>query len=138
MPINARQKGKRGEREVGNWLNELFARLAPEYEQPVFRRNLMQYADGGYDLENDLGLAIEVKRQEKLHVMQWWKQAVTQSIERGGEPVLLWRQNGERKWHVMICCEVTWNRVSSMPIPVEITQDAFETLLIHRYMKGAK
>ena len=133
--INSRNKGKRGEREVCVWLNGLFEAFAPEIEQPVFRRNLMQYADGGYDIENDLGLAIEVKRHETLQVNRWWGQCVEQASATGKEPVLLWRTNRERKWHVMIRCGVAWNGVKGLAIPIEISQESFEALLIQRFKK---
>jgi hypothetical protein len=81
MGINVRTKGAEGEREVAKMLNAIVATVRKELDLPqyatmdeLFQRNQNQSAVGGADLSNNLGLEIEVKRQEALSVNSWWKQ----------------------------------------------------------------
>lgn len=135
--MNAREKGKRGERQVASWLNDFFAENLPHIQQPVFKRNLQQSMEGGHDLLNDLGLAVEVKRQETLHVEQWWKQCIDQANRLQGSPVLIWRRNGERKWNVKLRLgSARWRGVEiGKNIDVVISQDEFEQFLV-QYFSG--
>ena len=87
----SRQKGQRGEREICKILSE---KLGGEY-----KRNLMQTADGGYDVLGLDGWAIEVKFQEKLSIEKWWKQTVEQANDK--KPVLFFRKSRE-EWRVVI------------------------------------
>lgn len=106
---SAQNKGKQGERDVVNMLKaELFAIIATgDYDaqtcnmlRTVAQRNQNQSAVGGGDI-NLFGLSIEVKRQETLNVETWWKQCVLSAIRNGDKPVLIYRQNGKRSWHVV-------------------------------------
>ena len=106
---SAQNKGKNGEREVVNLLKEellaliMSGRYEPDVCQmlrDVAQRNQNQSAVGGGDI-NLFGLSIEVKRQETLNVEAWWKQCVTSAIRNGDKPVLIYRQNGTRSWHVV-------------------------------------
>lgn len=87
----ARNKGQRGERE----LCEL---LMHHLELDEVTRNLDQVREGGADIMDVPGLAIEVKRQETLSVDSWWRQATKQAINTNRMPVLAYRQN-RKKWH---------------------------------------
>ena len=69
--MNSRDKGKRGERELANLLQEYLGRDVT--------RNLVQSRDGGYDL-NIEGIALEVKRREELALREWWDQTVEQAV----------------------------------------------------------
>ena len=91
MSRASRQKGQRGEREICKILSE---KLGGEY-----KRNLMQTADGGYDVLGLDGWAIEVKFQEKLSIEKWWKQTVEQANDK--KPVLFFRKSRE-EWRVVI------------------------------------
>lgn len=88
------RKGKRGEREAFNLLNERLGR-------PVFSRNLIQTRQGGCDSDTDSPFAIEVKRQEKLLLTPWVQQMREQAREAGKQGVLMYRRNGEQ-WHVLV------------------------------------
>ena len=92
MSRASRQKGQRGEREICKILEE---KLGGE-----FKRNLMQTAEGGYDVLGLDGWAIEVKFQEKLSIEKWWKQTVEQATN-GKKPVLFFRRSRE-DWRVVI------------------------------------
>ena len=86
-----RNKGQRGERE----LCELLLR---SLDIEAVTRNLDQVREGGADIMDIPGLAIEVKRQEVLSVNVWWKQAVKQAVDTGRMPVLAYRQN-RKPWY---------------------------------------
>src|SRR5690554_7777523 len=90
----ARNKGKRGEREVANLLN---ARLGFE----AFKRNIMQSRQGGCDLDTELPVAIEVKRQQALQLGRWIKQAREQGRSINKTPVLMYRRNNE-DWSILV------------------------------------
>lgn len=90
----SRNKGRRGEREVFNLLNE---RLGYE----AFKRNLIQSREGGSDSVTDLPFAIEVKRQESLQITAWVKQMREQAEAAGKQGVLMYRRNGE-EWCVLV------------------------------------
>lgn len=91
---SARNKGKRGEREVANLLNE---RLGFE----AFKRNIMQSRQGGCDLDTELPVAIEVKRQQTLQLGPWIKQAREQGRSINKTPVLMYRRNNE-DWSILV------------------------------------
>jgi hypothetical protein len=67
-----RNKGANGEREVLALLGE---RLGMKLE-----RNLSQTRNGGADCVELGRIRLEVKRQERLNITAWWKQAEEQSL----------------------------------------------------------
>lgn len=93
-------KGKSGEREIIAMLQPVVTQIydAHDLDVPKLQRNTMQSADGGFDIAGLEWLALEVKRQEALHVNQWWEQTLEQA-GRTKEPVLVYRQNNG-KWKV--------------------------------------
>ena len=112
MSRASRQKGQRGEREVCKILSD---KLGGE-----FKRNLMQTAEGGYDVLGLKGWAIEVKFQEKLSIEKWWKQTVEQA--NGKKPVLFFRKSREN-WRVVIPYEnVSHEYYSVIPLDTFCTQ----------------
>lgn len=91
-----RNKGKRGEREFLNELTIAFKEKGLDIE---LHRNLQQSDCGGADCLDMEGVAIEVKRQEKLALSSWWRQANSQA--EGVLPVLSYRQN-RKPWTVLV------------------------------------
>lgn len=67
-----RNKGANGEREVLALLSE---RLGV-----TLSRNLSQTRNGGADCVELGRIRLEVKRQERLNITAWWKQAEEQSL----------------------------------------------------------
>lgn len=109
MALNIRNKGAGGEREICELMNRLTAQvlLSPDHNitppaVPLFQRNQNQTAVGGADITNPFELCIEVKRHETLQVNQWWEQCTTAAKRFGGIPILMYRQNGKRKWNVVM------------------------------------
>lgn len=94
MAVNGKDKGKRGEREFFNLMNELFG-------YPAFQRNLQQTRGGGEDGDTDLPVAVEVKRQERLAFPAAIKQTKEQAAKSGKIPVLAHRRNKE-DWSVHV------------------------------------
>jgi hypothetical protein len=93
MPINSRNKGAQGEREIAKiWFDLTGVKL---------ERNLDQWRAGGYDLEGLNGYAIEVKRAKKPLLNQWWQQACDQAAKNGLCPVLFYRLDNQ-KWRIVI------------------------------------
>lgn len=90
MKINSRTKGQEGEREFCKWL-EINMGLKG------ITRNLDQVREGGADILQVPGLAIEVKRQECINKKCWWEQAVKQALHTHRMPVVAYRQN-RKKW----------------------------------------
>lgn len=102
---SSKQKGKRGEKEVieilTGALNELSS-LVDTHKLPILRQSATAK---GHDLNGVEGLAIEVKRQETLHLDKWWQQASEQAelmLKKTGrthQPVLIYKQN-RKAWRV--------------------------------------
>jgi hypothetical protein len=82
--INSRTKGAAAEREV-------FALISDALGIKV-ERNLVQTRDGGYHTAVG-GWAIEVKRQEILHLPDWWRQCCEQAKNAHFKPMLIYRKS---------------------------------------------
>ena len=80
-----RNKGATGERELAALLSDALGR--------VVKRNLGQAREGGCDI-NIQHWNIEVKRQEKIKIYDWMKQAM-ESCAAGQSPVVAFRKNGK-------------------------------------------
>jgi Holliday junction resolvase len=89
--VNSRNKGKRGERELAN--------LLQEHLGMGITRNLAQSRDGGHDLNLD-GIALEVKRREELALREWWGQTLDQAGD-SRVPVLAYRAS-RRPWRFVL------------------------------------
>jgi hypothetical protein len=150
MGINVRTKGAEGEREVAKMLNAIVATVRKELDLPqyatmdeLFQRNQNQSAVGGADLSNNLGLEIEVKRQEALSVNSWWKQCVTSAARTGGIPILIYRQN-RKAWHVCMEGQIPLQSAESKfgayrtlgPVRVEVDLDTFKAWFKSFYKLG--
>ena len=99
--VNARNKGRRGEREVIDEIKEL---LGIELEV-----NYAQTFGGGHDLISPNGhmpYAIEVKRRKAItqaDIKNWWDQSVRQANKVDLLPCLWFRQD-RANWKVAIPC----------------------------------
>jgi hypothetical protein len=69
-------------------------------ERLRFKRNLSQTRDGGADGSGPDFVSIEVKRQERLSIGAWLKQARAQCVN-GSTPVVAYRQNND-SWHILV------------------------------------
>jgi hypothetical protein len=107
MPINSRQKGAAGERELSRELEALTGiRLT---------RNLEQTRNGGHDLltpadatgpaaETLARLALEVKRYAQAKpalIARWWQQAEDQADRAGLWPCLAYRAD-RQPWRIRL------------------------------------
>lgn len=89
-----RQKGARGENEL--------AQLLTDQLGFVVKRKLGQARDGGDDIQ--IGqYKIEVKRHERLSVMDWVRQ-VEATCGVGEIPIVVFRQNGQ-PWRAVVPLE---------------------------------
>ena len=114
MPPKAITKGKSAERELAKLLGD---RLGLELS-----RNLDQTRDGGYDLIGIPGIALEVKRCEKLAINQWWQQALRQAENAGKTPVLAYRQS-RKPWQFVV--PLSWITGLSTDETATISLEAF-------------
>jgi hypothetical protein len=135
LTINSRSKGQRGERQAIEHLNAIVESVllnnpasddvAAAYRK-CMQRNQMQSEIGGADLVEVFGLAIEVKRQEKLHINAWWKQATDQANRNQEQPVLMWRQN-HQPWSFMTLVAVPLPGGKDSIQRATLDEDAFRT-----------
>lgn len=117
-----RQKGAAGEREAAKllmeWLRDIY--IEANVEPEVIERNLSQSRAGGHDLDGLPWCNIEVKRQEKLQLGDWWRQTLNQT-KPGNIPLLMWRQNRQpwrfRTWATMQIGPVTHQAVVDLDEP---------------------
>lgn len=103
--VNIRAKGQRGERDIVDWCNQIYAEVhsllgIPLPPKPIAQRRQNQSAVGGMDLDNTCLYAFEVKNQEKLQLNTWWQQCIISAAETKKRPVLIYKD--KRKWHVML------------------------------------
>lgn len=95
-PINSRQKGARGERELSSLLNE-------KYGYKTRRGQQYCGANGDPDVVGISGLHIECKRVEKLNI----EKALTQAIDdaRSGEIPAVFHRKDKDYWKVTVTLE---------------------------------
>lgn len=108
--INARAKGKAGEREAADVLTGYIGHLfiAAGHPVPELSRNLQQTREGGYDIDGLPWLAIEVKRVESEFQPAWWAQ-VMKARRPGQAAVVMYRRN-LRPWRFRV---TVWTLVST-------------------------
>ena len=99
MGLRERRKGASGEREL--------RRLLCDALGIEITRNLAQSHRGGCDLLGVGPWALEVKRQERLALTQWWYQACEQSVD--AIPALAYRQS-RKPWLFMVPLEYLLER----------------------------
>jgi Holliday junction resolvase len=95
MQVSAfqRRKGQAAEREL--------CRLLSDELGFVVQRNVDQARAGGADCVEVQGFAIECKRQERLCLPAWWRQAVKQGEDKQCEPLVFYRQS-RQPWQALI------------------------------------
>lgn len=127
MGINVRVKGATGERQVALELNAAIGMVMREMGFPEsevnkgftqVQRRQNQSAVGGKDLEGTFDLCIEVKRQEKMLIDQWWLQTCN-STGPNEKPVLIYRRNGEGWRARMYGFVMTNNKEMCFPVILE-------------------
>lgn len=94
--VNARSKGRRGEREV---IDEIKSLLGIQLEV-----NYSQTFGGGHDLLGLDGFAIEVKRRKQItqaDLKNFWEQTTRQATKINLLPCL-WFRADRSEWRVMI------------------------------------
>lgn len=92
--VNSREKGRQGEKQV--------IAICDEFLGVHLHRNLMQTAQGGFDLEGLETWAPEVKFYKTATYKQrqsWWNQAVDQ-CPKDREPCV-WFKSNQQPWQVM-------------------------------------
>jgi hypothetical protein len=89
----SREKGRRAE-------IALFKALSDELGF-VVRRNVDQARNGGADCIELPGFSVECKRQERLCLPAWWRQAVKQGIAMQAEPIVFFRRSRE-PWRALL------------------------------------
>lgn len=98
-----RNKGMNGEREIVRMLQPHVDTIYSKYgilEIPLLERNTLQCNQGGSDIAGLDWMALEIKRQEIVHLEKWWEQT-TQQCKTHQVPVLLYRQN-RGKWRCQL------------------------------------
>lgn len=93
MGRKSTDKGKAGERELANVINDLTGL--------TLRRKLGASRDGGSDLEGLDGWSIECKRTKVSAIPAWWEQTCEQAAADGDKPVLMYRLDGKRGWRTI-------------------------------------
>jgi len=104
MGAMQRTKGATGERTVINMFKENGFTNA--------KRNLMQTAEGGFDIVGVGKFAIEVKNHKKLSIDSWWKQTTDQAKD-GLIPVLIYHIPNTSKWLVQMPLSAVNQELSS-------------------------
>jgi Holliday junction resolvase len=92
MSTMQRTKGAAAEREVCALLRDMTGK--------DYARNLDQTRDSGGDIVAGRYL-LEVKRQERLCIDDWWRQAVNSADEALKVPVVVFRRS-RQAWRVVI------------------------------------
>ena len=123
----ARNKGKRGEREIADRFIEIMQKVEKElwvkgYSEDV-KRNTLQSDRGGFDLVGIPGLAIEIKRCETLNLGSWWKQCQAQA-KHALMPVLFYRQN-RQLWKVRTFTLICLNNANHWIVSDFLADDFF-------------
>ena len=130
-------KGKRGEREVIKLmqpvLEEVYSMVGRVDEVPKLKRNLMQSAEGGFDIVGLEWLALEVKFHETEQMTGWWEQCKRQA-GCGQEPVLIHRKS-RVAWRVRMFGNLPLPSGQKVKCPVDITVDSFLIYLRHRLLQ---
>lgn len=129
MSNMAKQKGKRGEREMAQLLSEIVGAAARRggRELAPWEKVFADVQAHGGDIVSIPGLAIEVKRQETLRVPTWWKQACVQADEVGAIPVLVYRQN-RKAWRACLPAYLLAIGVEGF---IEMDMETFSSWLLH-------
>jgi len=127
----AKEKGKRGEREVVGILQEIVNAEHLRWGIPPVEisRNLNQFQrEGRFDIFGVPWAAIEVKFCETKTLGSWWRQCL-EACEDNQEPILFYRSSHE-PWRVRMLGELRGEEISHCG-PVDIDLEFFK-----RYFQG--
>ena len=91
-----REKGKRFERDVANWLKK------NGFEKAMRSAQHSGKAGDAADVVGLPGIHIECKAVERPAVYDWIHQAMRDSSGTGNIPVVIWKQNGKRWLAIML------------------------------------
>lgn len=99
MGMHSKSKGKRGELEAASLLRShgMDARRAQQF------KGTADSADLECPTLEALGLHLEVKRQEKMHLWGWMDQCLA-DVGEGQKPLILYRPNG-KPWVAIMLAE---------------------------------
>lgn len=100
MPVSERRKGLRGQQEVQRAIQDAGLTL----------RRVSHQGDALVDTSDGHRLHIETKRQERIQLPLWLRQAADEA-PRGAVPVVAFRQSRE-KWYVCLPLEALLDLVS--------------------------
>lgn len=91
-----REKGKRFERDVANWLKK------NGFEKAMRSAQHSGKAGDAADVVGLPGIHIECKAVERPAVYDWIHQALRDSSGTGNIPIVIWKQNGKRWLVIMV------------------------------------
>ena len=98
--MNHARKGKRS-REKGQQGERQFAKALSEHLGYDVRRDITQVRDGGTDILDVDGWAIEVRWRKQLSLGAWWKEICGREYSEPRFPALAYRQD-RQPWRVII------------------------------------
>jgi len=121
----ARNKGKRGEREIIDMLQPIVDEVRKELglRELKLKRNTLQSDSGGSDVAGLPWLALECKLHATLAPHKWWEQCVAQA-EEGQEPVLTYRKD-RMDWRVRMWGQVHGGDLHRLGMVVDIAMEDF-------------
>ena len=93
-----RSKGKRGELEARDQVRKHWG-----FTDCI--RAAQRDGQYGADLIGTPGLHIEVKRRAQIAALNWMRQAIEDCNRRTGIPVLIMREDRDKKWYAMVRLE---------------------------------
>ena len=97
MTVNSKDKGRRGEIQI--------AHILQEHGYDAHRTAQYCGKNGGVaDVVGIPGFHLEVKFQEKMHLYDWYAQAVRDSAETGETPVVVHRAS-RKPWLVSLALD---------------------------------
>jgi hypothetical protein len=136
MSKMARDKGKRGERNVIDWLQPILNELttSKNVKQILLQRNTVQSDRGGTDICGLDWMAAEVKNCEsqcKSNLDAWWKQCLEQAEEWSTRkqkltPVLFYMRNHQPIRVRMMGWVGGHDTEIGTPCLVDVTKEDFE------------
>lgn len=127
MGAMQRRKGAAAEREVCKMLRDELGIDA--------KRNLSQTREGGHDLLNVLGYAVEVKHHARVNVKAAWQQACEQAKRVGLVPALFYKENF-KGWRVRLPDPSVWAAEQNWREEVCWTLDMDPQLFFFRVREG--
>lgn len=109
MAKTAAQRGKGNRSKGATAEREFLKKLTEELEEIEFSglpenglaRNLDQTREGGWDNNELLRFAMEIRRRESLSLGSWWKKVCEEAIPTDKIPAVIYRQS-RQPWKIMV------------------------------------